>query len=203
MARTAGRMRCQVGQVIKGMVVVGVLLFVAVAENIGAAGQKDDAGAREAFMAAYKVFMHQRCMHCHPAGDIPLQGDDSHPHAQGVKRGPEGLGKYGMKCSACHQETNLPGANMPPGVPKWHMPPPTMRMVFEGKSPGDLCRQLKDLRQNGGRKTIEAAIEHLEADPLVLWGWAPGDGRSTPPLSHAEFVQKMRSWVNKGAACPE
>jgi len=107
-----------------------------------------------------------------------------------------------MKCSACHQETNLPGANMPPGVPKWHMPPPKMRMVFESKSPGALCRQLKDRRQNGG-KTIQGAIEHLEADPLVLWGWAPGDGRGTPPLSHADFVQKMREWVSKGAACPE
>jgi hypothetical protein len=203
MARTAGRMRYQVGQVIKGMVGVGVLLFVTGAENVGAADQKDNPGARAAFLAAYKVFMDPRCMHCHPAGDAPLQGDDSHPHAQNVKRGPDGGGKYGVKCGACHQTTNLPGSNMPPGVSsKWHMPPPNMRMVFEGKSPGALCRQLKDRRLNGG-KTIEGAIEHLEADPLVLWGWAPGDGRSTPPLSHAEFVQKMRDWVHKGAACPQ
>jgi hypothetical protein len=90
---------------------------------------------------------------------------------------------------------------MAPWVPHWHMPPLTMRMVFEGKSPSDLCRQLKDSQQNGGM-TVKAAIEHLEADPLVLRGSVPGDGRSTPPLSHAEFVQKMREWIDKGAACP-
>jgi hypothetical protein len=206
-------------QVVRWILIVGVL-FLAVsvhqfkgglngavpravhADVAETTGQKDDAGAREAFLAAYKVFMHPRCMNCHPSGDIPLQGEDSHPHAQSVKRGPDGRGKYGMKCGACHQLTNLPGANMPPGVPKWHLPPPAMRMTFEGKSPGDLCRQLKNPRLNGG-KTVDGAIEHLEADPLVLWGWAPGDGRRTPPLSHAEFVQKMREWVNKGAACPE
>lgn len=165
-------------------------------------GQKDDAGARAAFLEGYKVLKHPRCMHCHPAGDIPLQGDDSHLHAQNVKRGLEGKGRFGMKCGACHQDTNLRGANMPPGVPNWHMPPPKMRMVFEGRSPGALCRQLKDRRQNGG-KTVQGAIEHLETDPLVHWGWAPGDGRSTPPLSHAAFVLKMKEWVHKGAACPE
>src|SRR5262245_7592385 len=68
-----------------------------------------------AFLEAYKVFMHPRCMNCHPAGDAPLQGDDSHPHAQLVTRGPDGKGKYAMKCSACHQDHNLPGENMPPG----------------------------------------------------------------------------------------
>jgi hypothetical protein len=37
----------------------------------------------------------------------------------------------------------------------------------------------------------------------VKWGWSPGDGRSTPPMSYAEFTQKMREWVDKGGACPE
>jgi hypothetical protein len=64
-----------------------------------------------------------------------------------------------------------------------------------------LLTALKDSQQNGG-KTVEGAIEHLEADPLVLWGWTPGDGRSTPPLRHKEFLQKMREWVSMGAACP-
>jgi hypothetical protein len=181
------------------MPTAGQLVLPAEAAQVGS--QLNDAGARDAFLAAYPVFMHPRCMNCHPVGDVPLQGEDSHLHAQSVKRGADGQGKYGMKCGACHQLTNLPGANMPPGVAHWHMPPPTMRMVFEGKSPGDLCRQLKDPQQNGGR-TIEVAIEHLDADPLVFWGWAPGEGRSIPPLSHAEFVQKMHDWIAKGAACP-
>ena len=37
MARTAGRKRDQVAQVIKGMLVVGALLFVTLAENAAAA----------------------------------------------------------------------------------------------------------------------------------------------------------------------
>jgi hypothetical protein len=167
-----------------------------------AASQKDDAGAREAFLAAYKVFMHPRCMNCHPAGDVPLQGDDSHLHAQNVKRGPDGTGKYALKCANCHQPANLPGENMPPGNPNWHLPPPEMRMVFQGKTPGELARQLKDPRQNGG-KTLEQLMHHISEDRLVLGGWDPGDGRTKPPLSHPEFVRRMREWVERGAAYPE
>ena len=163
---------------------------------------RNDAAAKAAFLAAYPVFMHPRCLNCHPMADAPLQGDDSHPHAQNVQRGRDGKGKYALKCSNCHQLENLPGENLPPGVANWHMPPANMKMVFEGKSAGELCRQFKDPKQNGGH-SVEGAIEHLEADPLVLWGWSPGDGRSTPPLSHAEFARKMLEWLRNGAACPE
>lgn len=162
---------------------------------------RDDTGARKAFLAAYPVFMHPRCMNCHPVEDRPLQGDDSHPHAMLVKRGPDGRGKFAMKCGNCHQTMNLSGAHMPPGAPNWHLPPPEMRMVFEGKTPGELCRLLKDPRQNGG-KTIEQLIHHVSEDKLVLWGWNPGDGRMPPP-SHAEFARNMREWADKGATCPE
>src|ERR1700754_723971 len=84
--------------------------------------EKDDAGARAAFLDVYKVLMHPRCMNCHPSGDVPLQGDDSHLHVQNVKRGEDGKGKYALKCANCHQDTNLPGQNMPPGNPNWHLP---------------------------------------------------------------------------------
>jgi mono/diheme cytochrome c family protein len=162
----------------------------------------DDAASREAFLAAYKVLMHPRCMNCHPAGDVPLQGDDSHLHSQNVQRGPEGKGKFALKCANCHQETNLPGANMPPGNPTWHLPPPSMRMVFQGKSPRELAEQLKDPKRNGGKK-LEQILHHVTEDKLVLWGWNPGDGRTKPPLTHAEFAQKMKEWIEKGAAVPE
>jgi mono/diheme cytochrome c family protein len=161
-----------------------------------------DDDARAAFRDVYKVLIHPRCMNCHPSGDSPLQGDDSHVHMQNVKRGADGKGKYALKCANCHQDTNLPGANMPPGNPTWYLPRKDMPLVFQGKSPRQLADKLKDPKQNGG-KTLEQLVEHVTNDKLVLWGWEPGDGRTKPPLSHDEFAKKFREWVEKGAASPE
>jgi hypothetical protein len=168
----------------------------------GVASREDATGSQVAFLEAYKVFLHPRCMNCHPSGDVPLQGDDSHLHAQNVKRGPEGKGLYSLKCANCHQEANLSGENMPPGNPNWHLPRPEMPLVFQGKSPRELARQLKDPKQNGG-KTLAQLLEHVSEDKLVLAGWDPGDGRTKPPLTHAQFVAKVREWIEKGAAVAE
>ena len=167
-----------------------------------AANTKDEAASRAAFLAAYKVLMSPRCMNCHPAGDAPLQGDDSHVHTQNVQRGPDGKGKFALKCANCHQDANLPGDNMPPGNPNWHLPAPQTPLVFQGKSPAELARQLKDPKQNGG-KTLEQLLKHVTEDKLALAGWDPGDGRTKPPLTHEEFAQKVREWIEKGAAIPE
>src|SRR5262245_33732349 len=164
--------------------------------------EKDDAAARAAFQDVYKVLMHPRCMNCHPVGNAPLQGDDSHVHAQNVQRGEDGKGKYALKCAACHQDANLPGENMPPGSPVWHLPAKAMPLVFEGKSLRELADQLKDPKRNGG-KTLEQLVQHVEHDKLVQWGWNPGDGRTKPSMSHAEFVKRFREWIEKGAASPE
>lgn len=162
---------------------------------------RDDKAAREAFQKAYPVFMHPRCMNCHPAGDRPLQGDASRPHGQNVRRGPDGKGMKTMRCANCHQAGNLAGEGMPPGNPHWQLPRPEMPLVFEGRSPGELARQLKDRKRNGG-KSLAEVLAHLERDSLVLWAWDPGDGRAPPPMSHAEFVRHFRTWVEKGAASP-
>src|SRR5262249_15556020 len=77
----------------------------------------DEAKAIAAFNAAFLVFSHPRCMNCHPAGNAPLQGDDSHPHAFRVQRGPDGAGITAERCSNCHQAANLAGPHMPPGAP--------------------------------------------------------------------------------------
>ena len=183
---------------------VGAAMFVVRTEPavVARAAQKDDSGARAAFLDVYKVLMHPRCLNCHPSGDAPLQGDDSHVHLQNVKRGADGKGKYALKCANCHQDTNLPGENMPPGKPDWQLPKKDMPLVFQGKSPRELADQLKDPKRNGG-KTLAQLVEHVTQENLVLWGWEPGDGRAKPPLSHARFVQKFREWVEKGAASPE
>ena len=162
----------------------------------------DTAASRAAFLNVYRVLTSPRCQNCHPAGDAPLQGDDSHAHLQNVKRGKDGHGVYGMRCDTCHQTANLPGAHMPPGNPKWALPSPEHKMVFAGRSAGELCRQLKDPKQTGGR-SLEALLNHIANDDLVGWGWSPGEGRTLPPLSRSETVAQMKIWIEGGAACPE
>jgi hypothetical protein len=75
-------------------------------------------------------------------------------------------------------------------------------MVFAGRSPGELCRKIKDPKQNGGR-SLGNLLYHVANDDLVGWGWNPGDGRTLPPLSRADTVEQMRIWIAGGAACPE
>lgn len=165
------------------------------------ASNKDSIESVTAFKTVYKVLMSPRCMNCHPAGDIPLQGDDSHLHTMGPKRGVDGKGIYAMKCANCHQETNTPGLHTPPGNPDWHLPPAAMKMVFQGKSPNELAKQLVDKKKNGN-KDMKKLIEHAD-DGLVLAGWNPGDGRTLPPVSHAEFKKAWLTWIKKGAYAPK
>jgi hypothetical protein len=160
--------------------------------------------SKAAFSEAYKVFMSPRCANCHPGGDVPTQYDAMTLHTQSIIRGNDGKGKYGMKCATCHQSENLEGEHLPPGVSSgWHMPPANMKMVFQGRTAKQLCEQFKDPKQNGGKKTLAEAMVHLEKDPLVLWGWSPGNGRTTPPLSHEEFMAKIHEWMDNGGVCPD
>lgn len=180
---------------------VGVSGFVYFQCAASAAG--DDAKARAAFRDASKVFFSPRCANCHPAGDGPTQGDTFAVHTMEVKRGPDGRGVGETKCTTCHQDMNLDGDNMPPGVPDWHMPPAEHKMTFRGLSPAELCRNLKDPTQNGGKKTPKDAAAHMATDPKVLWAWSPGNGRTPPPMTHEDFMKKINEWVANGAACPE
>ena len=93
---------------------------------------KDSVGSAKAFLNVYRVLMSARCMNCHPSGDAPLQGDDHHIHTMNVQRGIDGKGLYAERCSNCHQPENTAGVHMPPGNPKWGLPPANMRMVFQG-----------------------------------------------------------------------
>ena len=162
---------------------------------------KDSVESVKAFMDVYKVLMSPRCMNCHPAGDVPLQGNDSHLHNMFPQRGKEGKGIYAMKCMNCHQPTNLEGLNKPPGNPNWHLPPANMKMVFEGRTPGQLAKQLINPKTNGN-KTLQQLIEHAD-DGLVKAGWDMGEGRTAPPLSHEEFKKAWITWIKSGAYAPK
>ena len=155
----------------------------------------------DAFMDVYKVLMSPRCMNCHPSGDVPLNGDDSHLHAMLPKRGKDGKGVYAMKCANCHQPENTPGLHTPPGNPNWHLPPADMKMVFQGRTPDQLAKQLLDPNQNG-HKTKQQLIEHA-SDGLVVGAWNPGEGRTLPPMSHEEFKKAWITWIEKGAYAPK
>jgi hypothetical protein len=158
--------------------------------------------SKRAFIAAYKVLMHPRCMNCHPKGDRPLQGDNSVVHTMNVQRGKDGKGLYALKCSNCHQPENTPGLHMPPGNPDWHLPPADMKMVFEGKSPRQLAATLKNPQENG-HKDFKALIEHVKMDSLVGSGWNPAEGLAHLPMSRAEFVKHFKTWLDKGAYLPD
>jgi hypothetical protein len=153
------------------------------------------------FVEFVSVLRHPRCMNCHSRGDVPRQGDDGHPHTMNVRRGPEGHGVTSEKCSTCHQDHNLAGAHMPPGAPNWGLPPPTTPMIWEGLSDAQICRSIKDPKQNKNR-SLDQLVEHLTDDKLVAWGWNPGEGRNPIPMSHEEFAAKVKRWQAAGAACP-
>jgi hypothetical protein len=154
-----------------------------------------------AWETVYAVLQHPRCSNCHPAGDVPLQGERQLPHPQNVQRGKDGHGLFAMRCDTCHQDENVAGLHMPPGAPGWHLPPADMPMVFVGRSSSELCRQLKDPKQNGG-KTLEQIYEHIAHDALVGWGWSPGDGRAPVPIPRDELARATRAWIDGGCACP-
>lgn len=162
----------------------------------------DDERAVALFREAGKVLQHPRCVNCHPAGDQPLQGEDGHVHEPPVLRGSANSGVAGMRCGACHHDENFePGGDMAsvPGAPHWHLAP--RPMAWQGLTLGELCAQVKDPRRNGG-KDLEEIVEHMAEDPLVAWGWDPGEGREPVPGTQEAFAALIRAWVDAGAACP-
>jgi len=93
------------------------------------------------------------------------------------------------------------GEHVPPGSPGWRLPPPKAKMVFNGLSPRELCRSIKNRCAMGG-KDLAAMMAHIRDNGQVAWGWAPGGNRAVPPASRAETVSAFRTWMNAGAPCP-
>lgn len=153
--------------------------------------------ANSLFEPIYAVLTHPRCLNCHTKTDFPRQGDERRRHDQLVMRGPEDHGAPTLQCSACHQERNTEDGAVP-GAPHWGLAP--LSMAWEDLDARALCEVLKDRRLNGDRSLSEL-LDHMTADPLVLWGWAPGGVRTRPPLEHGAFVQALNQWIGQGALC--
>lgn len=153
------------------------------------------------FEEAGKVIEHPRCANCHPV-DHPAQGDGRHLHMPFVSRGADGHGE-GLPCASCHTAGNVwvGGTRIVtiPGNPKWALAP--AEMAWQGKSLGDICRQIKDPARNGGR-SLTQIYEHMAHDGLVGWAWDPGAGRVPAPGTQAQFGDLIRAWIDTGAECP-
>jgi hypothetical protein len=176
------------------------LLLVVVTACTAARAEDDDVGrGKSGFAIVHEVFLHPRCMNCHPAGDAPLQYDDARAHGQNITRRSE---KNGLTCATCHRDKNGTKPNTPPGAPNWHLPPAETPMIFQGRTPRQLCQQLKDPKQTGGRG-ISELIHHVEHDELVGWGWNPGPGRTPVLIPRASVVTAMKTWAAAGAPCPD
>ena len=166
------------------------------------ADEPDNSHARSAalFERMVPVLLNPRCLNCH-SSDFPRQGDDRHRHTMNVVRGPADHGAVGLQCPTCHRDRNQPASGVP-GAPDWQLAP--VRMVWEGLTPGELCRLILDPARGGMRP--EKLVDHFNTG-LVRWAWAPGTTaqgalRTPPPLSHEEFIGLTRQWVASGSECP-
>lgn len=169
------------------------------------AGPSFPTDAEEApFDIMMKVLTHKRCINCHPDGNRPRQGEDSHLHNFNVQRGPDDHGLAGLQCSTCHQSENNDFSGVP-GAPHWGLAP--IEMAWEGKTRVEIATQMLDPSRNGG-KSLAEIVRHLTEDELVDWAWHPGvDDEGIPrepvPVSKAAFSAAVKAWAAAGAVIPE
>lgn len=160
--------------------------------------------AADPFTTMMRVLTHKRCVNCHPSGDRPRQGEDSHYHNFGVLRGPDNHGVEGLKCSTCHQSENNDYSGVP-GAPEWSLAP--IEMQWEGLSRVEIARSMLNPEINGGR-SLEETVKHLTEHELVLWAWEPGvddegNPRELPPVPLEEYIKAVKDWAANGAVIPE
>ena len=156
------------------------------------------------FSTMMKVLTHKRCVNCHPAGDRPHQGEDSHVHNFDVQRGKDNHGVAALRCETCHQNENNEYSGVP-GAPEWSLAP--IAMAWEGLNRVEIARSMMNPVNNGGRN-LEEIVKHLTEHELVLWAWEPGidaDGnpREKPPVPKDQYIKAVKKWAETGAVIPE
>lgn len=158
----------------------------------------------EAFNTMMQVVTHKRCINCHPSGDRPRQGEDSHLHYFNVQRGSDGHGVAALTCGSCHQKKNNSSSGVP-GAPHWHLAP--LSMAWEGLSKVQIAKMMIDQTSNGNR-SLKDIEKHMTEDDLVLWAFEPGvnhEGvaREKPPVSKEIYIRAVKEWIASGAKIPE
>jgi len=189
---------------------VFVLALLAISISLAAKPEHPtNAAGLAAWDQLYSVLVSPRCINCHTATNYPQQGDDRHRHFANVVRGPDGHGVPGLNCIGCHQDRNADSTGVPGGL-NWHLAPLSMQWQDLNDRPlssAAVCRAVTDRSKNHNLDG-SGLLKHHEEEPLVLWAWNPGtrpDGaaRTTPPISHDEFVAATRTWVEAGTPCPK
>jgi hypothetical protein len=186
-SRTGPRLRLCIGS---------ALMIAAVSAAFGQSNREKSVAA---FKQIAQVMRSPRCMNCHTLTEFPRQGEDGRRHDQGVKRGEDGKGTAPMQCATCHRDSNSSGGYVP-GAPEWHLAP--LSMGWErARSDRDLCEAILNKKRNGNREA-KGMVIHMMNDPLVQWAWAPGEGRTLPSISQADFHALLQLWESTGAVCP-
>jgi len=193
--------------------VTGIVLSARVAvefvESKTSASDTKPADGLAAWEQIYSVLASPRCINCHTATNYPQQGDDRHRHVANVIRGTDDKGVPGLNCASCHQESNADSTGVPGGH-NWHLAPLSMRWQDQNDQPlssAAVCRAVTDRTKNH-HLDGPGLLKHHQEEPLVLWAWNPGrrpDGtmRALPPLTHSQFVDATRRWVEAGTPCPQ
>lgn len=172
-------------------------------DNMAPIAVSDNLTLDDPFDKMMAVLTHKRCVNCHPAGDRPRQGEDSHLHYFGVMRGEDNHGLAALKCESCHQQenNNLSGV---PGAPEWSLAP--ISMAWEGLNRVEIAKSMLNPENNGGR-SLEEIVKHLTEHELVLWAWEPGvdasgHEREKPPVSKEAYIKAVKEWAAAGAVIP-
>lgn len=165
--------------------------------------EEPKAEAMEAFDKMMAVLTHKRCVNCHPSGDQPRQGEDSHIHKFGVQRGDDNHGLAALRCESCHQAENNSLSGVP-GAPEWSLAPISMK--WEGLTRVEIAESMLDPKRNGGR-SLKEIVKHLTEHELVLWAWEPGidaggNHREQPPVPKDEYIKAVKEWAAAGAPIP-
>ena len=108
------------------------------------------------FDEAAEVITHPRCLNCHPAGDRPTQGMDTHPHLPLVVRGADGHGAIGMRCE-------LPRSQITTRTPTWDMSSGIwLRSRWRGRA--------KRLARSASRSRIRSGTaEKASTSSFITW----------------------------------
>ncbi|HEY9515056.1 MAG TPA: hypothetical protein VIQ74_05185 [Gemmatimonadaceae bacterium] len=150
-----------------------------------------------AFLAMMPAFNHPRCANCHGGIDVyaPSAKETHGGGQQDMKTVVDsedfngGLGPVHVtqepdpsQCEACHDE-----------VDGWSQPDPMERFAFVGRSPSQICEQIKH------KDSPSAFALHVAHDVLVLAGFEGKRGQSDltpkpPPMTLAEFQARAATW---------